>query len=126
MSGADEAALCALDDERIRATLAADIKALSSVYADDLVYVHASGVEDSRASLLANLQAGKTQYLGLRREEQRVRVFGDAAVMHGAFTAEVIMNGVERRFPASFTSVWVRTEGSWRMKAWQATSVKRG
>lgn len=41
----DEAAVIAADDERIRATLAADIRALSALYAEDLVYVHTSGVQ---------------------------------------------------------------------------------
>ena len=41
----DEAAVIAADDERIRATLAADMQALSALYSEDLVYVHASGVQ---------------------------------------------------------------------------------
>ena len=45
VSRKSEAAVIAADDERIRATLAADIRALSALYAEDLVYVHASGVQ---------------------------------------------------------------------------------
>lgn len=115
----------AADDERIRATLAGDIEALRRLYAEDLVYVHASGVQDSQGSLLANVKDGPVRYRDLRREQALVRVFGVTAVMNGSFTADVVMNGADRSFPASFTSVWVRRDGRWTMAAWQATSVRK-
>ena len=121
----DEAAVMAADDERIRATLAADMQALSALYSEDLVYVHASGIQDSQSSLLANVKDGPVRYRDLRREQAQVRIFGDTAVMNGGFTADVIMNGVDRSFAASFTSVWLRSGARWIMTAWQATAVKR-
>lgn len=124
-NAAAAAAVIAADDERIRATLAADVDALRGLYAEDLVYVHASGAQDTRASLLANVKEGPVRYRDLRREQARVRVFGDTAVMNGSFTADVVMNGVDRSFPASFTSVWVRHSHGWNMAAWQATPVRK-
>ncbi len=119
------AAVVAADDERIRATLAGDIDALRGIYAEDLVYVHASGVQDTQAGLLANVKDGPVRYRDLRREQAQVRIFGDTAVMNGSFTADVVMNGADRSFPASFTSVWVRHGTGWRMTAWQATSARK-
>jgi ketosteroid isomerase-like protein len=117
-------AVMAADDERIRATLAADIDALRALYAADLVYVHASGVQDTRDSLLENVSSGPVRYRDLRRDAALVRIFGDTAVMNGRFTADVTIKDVDRSFPASFTSVWVRSAGRWTMTAWQATSVR--
>lgn len=117
-------AVIAADDERIRTTLAGDIDALRGLYANGLVYVHASGVQDTRDSLLDNLKSGPVRYRDLRREQAQVRVFGDTAVMNGRFTADVVMNGVDRSFPASFTSVWVRDGARWVMASWQATSIR--
>ncbi|HSW17604.1 MAG TPA: nuclear transport factor 2 family protein [Ramlibacter sp.] len=122
----DAAAVIARDDERIRATLATDMAALQALYAPDLVYVHASGVKDTRESLLANLAAQKTPYRDLRRNDGQVRIYGDVAVLTGAFTAEVIMDGADRSFPASFTSVWVRSGSAWAMASWQATATRKG
>ena len=65
------------------------------------------------------------RYRDLRREQAQVRIFADTAVMNGGFTADLIMNGVDRSFPASFTSVWLRSGTRWTMTAWQATAVKR-
>jgi ketosteroid isomerase-like protein len=121
----DETAVTAADDERIRSTLTADIDALRSLYTEDLVYVHASGIQDSLDSLLAKMKDGPVRYRDLRREQARVRVFGDTAVMNGSFTADVIMNGEGRSFTASFTSVWLRSGTQWVMMAWQATSVRK-
>lgn len=117
----DQAAVVAADNERVRATLATDIDALRVLYAEDLIYVHASGIKDTRANLLATLRNGPTRYRDLRREETNVRVYGDTGVLNGRFTADVIKDGVDRIFHASFTSVWVRRGGAWVMVAWQAT-----
>ena len=121
----DEAAVTAADDERIRSTLTADIDALRNLYTKDLVYVHASGIQDSLESLLANVKSGPVRYRDLRREQAGVRILGDTAVMNGSFTADVIMNGEGRSFTASFTSVWLRSGTRWAMMSWQATSVRK-
>lgn len=120
----DQAAVEAADNERIRATLATDIGALTTLYSEDLVYVHASGVKDTRESLLATVRDGPTRYRDLRRQEAQVRVYGDTAVLNGTFTADVVMNGADRSFYASFMSVWIRSHAAWVMVAWQATSIR--
>ena len=117
----DQAAVVAADNERIRATLATDIDALRVLYAEDLVYVHASGMKDTRANLLATLRDGPTRYRDLKREETNVRIYGDTGVLNGRFTADVIKDGADRIFHASFMSVWVRRGVAWVMVAWQST-----
>jgi ketosteroid isomerase-like protein len=117
----DQAAVEAADNERIRATLAGDMGSLKALYAEDLIYVHASGVKDTRDSLMTKVRDGPTRYRDLRREETNVRIYGDTGVLNGRFAADVIMDGVERTFRASFMSIWIRSGPAWVMVSWQAT-----
>lgn len=117
----DQAAVEAADNERIRATLAGDMGSLKALYSEDLIYVHASGVQDTRDSLMTKVREGPTRYRDLRREETNVRIYGDTGVLNGRFAADVIMDGVDRTFLASFMSIWIRSGSAWVMVAWQAT-----
>ena len=49
----------ALDKAWLKAVLAKDIAALDKMYASDLVYAHASGIVDTKASYLEKLKSGR-------------------------------------------------------------------
>jgi len=117
----DQATIEAADNERIRATLTGDMESLKTLYAEDLIYIHASGVKDTRDSLMTKVRDGPTRYRDLRREETHVRIYADTGVLNGRFAADVIMDGVDRTFLASFMSIWIRSGSGWVMVAWQAT-----
>ncbi len=58
-AGPDEAAVLAAQKERLQAMVRSDLDALGRLLPDDLTYTHASGVADTKASLLASIAAGK-------------------------------------------------------------------
>jgi hypothetical protein len=61
-AGPEEAAVLAAQKERMQAMVRGDVEALSRLLPDDLTYTHASGVIDTKASLLSSIQSGKLKY----------------------------------------------------------------
>ena len=119
-------AITAADDERINAVMRGDVGAYEDAFTPDLTYAHASGKMDTRDSIVGSLKSGQLRYRGLRRDNAEVRVYGDAGVMTGQFTAEVTIAGTDRTMTGTFTAVWVNESGKWRISAWQATPLYKG
>jgi ketosteroid isomerase-like protein len=112
-----------LDAERFAAMVKGDVAALDGLLADDLVYTHASGKVDSKASFLDDIKAGLLRYKVIRPEEPKLRVYGDTAVATGLAAVEVNNHGQELNMKLRYTDVWVNRGGKWQMVAWQATRL---
>ncbi|PYQ47984.1 MAG: nuclear transport factor 2 family protein [Acidobacteria bacterium] len=122
---AEEAAIKDLDARRVQAMVRADVKALDPMLADDLTYTHASGIFDTKASLLSSISSGKLKYKSLELTDPRVRVYGNVAVVNGraAVQAESATLG-PLSLKLFYTDVWTRQpDGRWRMVAWQSTRI---
>jgi ketosteroid isomerase-like protein len=112
-----------LDADRFAAMVKGDVAALDGLLADDLVYTHASGKVDSKASFLDDIKAGLLRYKVIRPEEPNLRVYGDTAVATGLAAVEVNNHGQELNMKLRYTDVWVNRGGKWQMVAWQATRL---
>jgi ketosteroid isomerase-like protein len=112
-----------LEDERCRAMVSADMAALDQLFSDKLVWTHSSTHVDSKVGLLGKIESGTSQYLSMRREDEKYVVSADAAVASGIVTQEVRLGGVERSLRSRYTNVWFREDGVWRVVAWQSTAV---
>jgi hypothetical protein len=69
----DETGLAAAEEARRQAMLGADTRALAAMCAETLVYVHSSGVIDSRESYLQKLDGGALRYETLEFVAPRLR-----------------------------------------------------
>jgi len=124
-AGPDEAAVLAAQKERLQAMVRSDVDTLTRLLADDLTYTHASGIADTKASLLAAITAGKLKYKSFDPGQPRVRIYGNTAILTGTATVQVdsTMPGVgPAPFQILFTDVYVRkADGRWQPVAWQST-----
>jgi ketosteroid isomerase-like protein len=105
--------------------LAADTAALDRIMADDIIYAHASGVIDTKATYLDKLKSKRQVYKTLEHLKKiETRLYGDTAVTHGL----VRVTGVNPAGPFDDTvmmmHVWVRRGGEWKLAAHQTTKVK--
>jgi uncharacterized protein (TIGR02246 family) len=116
---ADEAAVRAVEDRRIKALIDDDFATLEAIFADDLTYTHSSAVMDDKAAYMAALRSGKTKYETIDRGPATVRLYGEVALMTG--TATVGLRGRADKLPLRYTLVYVKKGGRWRMVAWQST-----
>jgi hypothetical protein len=121
-AGPDEAAVLAAQKERLQAMVRSDLDALTRLLPDDLTYTHASGVADTKASLLESIRAGRLKYKAFDPGQPRVRIYGNTAVLTGTATVQVESTTIgPAPFQILFTDVYVKKDGRWQAVAWQST-----
>ena len=113
--------ILALGDRRYQAMTSRNWPALEALLHDDLVYTHSSGVADTRASWLATMKSGKTNYKSAQCAERKVRLLGDVALVTGRASFEVEVNGQARSLKLVFLEAWAKTPQGWKFIAWQST-----
>ena len=117
------AASAVLDAERrwAQSLVKGDLETLGRLYADDLVYVHSGGNVESKTEFLDRVRKGGLKYQKVELVDPRVRVYGEAAVVNGAFDVSVIVNGQPTTHRVIYVHVYARKDGEWRLVAHQTT-----
>jgi ketosteroid isomerase-like protein len=118
---AAEADVLRADDRRFEAMRTGDWAALDAALADDLVYVHSTARQESKAEHIANLRAGKPYYRGIVPRERRARVHDGVGLVHGVSDMHVERDGKESRFTVRYLAVYAKAGERWCMIAWQST-----
>ena len=123
-NGKDAAAeVLAIQAERFRAIVDADVEALDRILATDLVYTHSHGGVDSKADFLQSLASGAVDYLELTASEPLVRVYQATAVVNGDVDLRVEAGGQQHQLSMRFTEVYVYDDKRWQLVAWQSTQI---
>lgn len=106
-----------LEDERYAAMLGKDLATLDRLLDDGLVYMHSTGVADTKASYLGGLRSGLWDYQGVERDDVRTEVNGDVALVFAKLTIRLITDGTFKAFGTRALAVWHRRGGTWRLLA---------
>lgn len=117
-----EQAVLKLEQQWVDALVKADVAALETLYHDDLVYTHSSGVVDTKASYIDAIKSGKTKYESFARDDIRVRLHGDTAIVTCRSVIKVNNNTINVRY----IHVYMKQKGAkggWKMVAHQATRL---
>jgi len=112
----DEQQIVRLFEDGDRALIAADLSALSRIFADDYVQYDESGKSFTKQDVLNNLKNGAIRYVSMVSTGRRSRLLSeDVAIVHGSEEDEVEQGG--RRFPVSYVymDVVVKRDGRWRI-----------
>src|SRR5688500_8508029 len=113
----------AQQQKRIAATCQQDVAALTSIIADDLVYTHSNARQDTKASLIANMQSGQAAYQAIDASDVVAQDPGDAVVLTGVAQIKVSSNGNPNSFGVRFVEVYAKRDGDWKMVTWQTTRL---
>jgi uncharacterized protein (TIGR02246 family) len=116
-------AVLAAHDRRIAATIAGDVAALAAMMTDDLTYTHSSGVVETKVEFLDGIETGRYAYREIAPRDRRVRVHGDAAVVSGPCHVVIEPGGKRTEIELTFTELYVKEGGQWRMALWQSTRL---
>jgi ketosteroid isomerase-like protein len=100
-----------------------DFRKLETVLADDLVYLHSTGVMDSKASYVASLQSGKQKYSSGKINDMKVRVYGTTAVINGDANFEFVTDGKPGKAHLKYTHVFVKGGKGWQLVSHQSLKV---
>jgi ketosteroid isomerase-like protein len=100
-SPGDEQQILKLFEDGDRALIAADLAALSRIFADDYIQYDESGEAHTRQEVLNNLKSGAIRYLAMVSTGRRIRlVSAEVAIVHGSEEDDVEQGG--RRFPVRY------------------------
>ena len=116
-----EEAIRALEEQRYAAMLAGDVVTLERLLDDALTYTHSNGVVDTKASYIAGVRDKVWEYKAIAREDERVVLRGDAALVYCRLRIELLVRGTPRKVNASVLGVWVRSGAEWRLLAIHST-----
>lgn len=121
----DKASILALDKQWSDAIIKGDTATLDNLLADNLVYAHATGIVDTKASYLAKIKERRQVYKSFEQRNPRVNVYKDAAVtfshvrVTGTNQAGVFDDKV------MLIHFWVKQNNSWRLAAHQTTKIDK-
>ena len=120
LSGSEAQQVLRTDEERRVAQLNSNIPALDRVIADDATLVYGDGTTETKASLLAQIRAGKLRWTKFEYDPPQVRIYGDVAIVTGGARSSTNNGPVHIIY---VTRVYARRMGAWRLIASQTTRM---
>jgi ketosteroid isomerase-like protein len=111
--------------EKYRAALLKrDVPVLEKIWADDYVFVNASGEVLTKAQRLANVKSGATTLDSISEEENiTVRVYQNSAVATSRVTIKGQYSGQPISGQYRSTHVWVKGSAGWQLVSNQLTTL---
>jgi ketosteroid isomerase-like protein len=121
-SADDEKAVAALDTEYQAAVKANDVAPMERILADDFVLVTGLGKTYTKADLLKEARSKRTVYEHQEDSGQKVRVWGDTAVVTALLWAKGTEDGKAFDYKLWFSDTYVRAPAGWRYVFGQAST----
>jgi hypothetical protein len=120
-SPGDPAPVLVAEDARFAAMVAADTGQMRHWFADDLVYVHSTGLVESRDQLIESITSGRIRYLAVTPVERQVVPLGPAAAaVRGRGRFQVTADGNALDLQIRYLAVYGSEGGVWRLRSWQS------
>jgi ketosteroid isomerase-like protein len=114
-SAADDARIVADLDTQYQAAVAHnDADRMARILADDFVLVTGRGKIYTKADLLFEARSGRIVYERQDDSQQKVRVWGDTAVVTALLWAKGTEEGKPFEYRCWFSDTYVRTTSGWR------------
>jgi ketosteroid isomerase-like protein len=118
----DEKAVAALDTEYQAAVKNNDVATMDRILIDDFVLVTGLGKTYTKAALLEEARSKRVIYERQDDTNQRVRVWGDTAVVTALLWAKGTEDGKPFDYKLWFSDTYVRTPDGWRYVLAQAST----
>ena len=119
----EEQQIVRVQDALIDAYLHHDYAVLERVLADDYTYIDDDGLVLNKQQILQEFNSGDDRITSYKRQDDNVRVFGDAAVMTYHYQFEETYKGHEVGGHMRLTRIFAKRNGRWLMVGTQDTRV---
>lgn len=121
-TGADETAAVAAAAEKLRLAMIDPTRDnLSPLVADDLSYGHSGGKVDTKASFIADLLSGASDFVTITISDQTIKVVdGGVAIVRHTLSADTNDGGKPGKVTIKILGVWQKQGGQWKLVARQA------
>lgn len=118
--------LIALEHQRLRALVEADIPAASLLHADDFQLINPLGGSLSKDQYLGAIAAGDIDYVEWKPEAIEVKLYGDAAVLRYQAEIKIKVKAMPDAPSGRFwhTDLYERRNGRWQVVWSQATQIQ--
>ena len=124
--GAQTDQIRAIEYQRLRALMEADMEVARQLHADDFQLINPSGESLSKEQYLGAVASGEIDYLVWEPEAIEVRLSGEMALIRYSSRLELVAGG--QGIPLRHywhTDSYERREGHWQAVWWQATEKIR-
>jgi ketosteroid isomerase-like protein len=118
----DEKAVAVLDTEYQTAVKNNDVATMDRILVDDFVLVTGLGKTYTKADLLEEARSKRVTYERQEDTNQKVRVWGDTAVVTALLWAKGTEDGKPFDYKLWFSDTYVRTPNGWRYVFAQAST----
>lgn len=119
-----ETRLLQLNNNYDSALVKNDTGLLKKIYADDFVYTNPEGQLLTKAQQINSIAVSEMKWEAGKSEDVKVRVYGNVAVMTGAFKANGNYRGNPVTIHERYTALWLKRDTSWQLVAEQGNIVK--
>ena len=118
-----ERAVLKLEQQWEDALTHSDIGALDKLYDEKIVYTHSSGKVDTKSTYISTIKSGATKYESMKRDDIKVTVYGQAAVVTCHWDVHILAQGNKININARYLHVYVQENGEWKMVAHESTRI---
>jgi ketosteroid isomerase-like protein len=118
-----EQTLLKLEQQWEDALIKSDVAALEKLYDDGLIYTHSNGSVDNKSVYIGNIKSGATKYQSMKRNDIKVNVYGNSALVSCHWEVHVLARGNQIDTIARYLHVYVKQKDGWKMVAHQSTRI---
>src|SRR5947209_353698 len=122
---ADIADIKAVHEARLAAILRGDFDYLDRLLSDDFLVTFPNGTVGGKAEYIEGQRSGRIVMTASTHDQERFKVYGDAAVITGRSTLTLQVNGREQPIVIRYTHVYAKQDGRWRMVVQHSTPISK-
>jgi hypothetical protein len=96
---------------------------LNRLLDDQLLYIHSSGMTETKNELIENLKTGKLSYTKVDHEGLRARIFNDTGIITGKAIFTGALDGKPFETHLYYTEVYVKVKKQWKLASRHASRL---
>ena len=120
-----EAEMNRLEDLRYESMKNADAETMGKLFADDMVYQTLQGATYDKPGYIALFQSGDVKIISFKRDNSRVKFYGDTATVMANAYLDAVVKGEPRQLALFYLNVWAKRDGRWQLVARQSTALPK-